>query len=234
MTDWLKRVPIAHRGLHDEAAGLTENALSAFAAAMEAGYAIECDLRLSRDGEVVIFHDATLERLTSLSGAVQSYSAKQLGQMTLRGGADRIPSLGALLGLAQSRVPLLLELKRCDAPPGVLETRVADLLADYTGPAAVQSFDPDILTWFRAHAPGIPRGLLARAEQDLLTPAIVAAQFIAYDVAALPAFGPAFARRIGLPVIAWTVRDEHTRSIAAQHADNIIFEGIRPKIPGGA
>jgi glycerophosphoryl diester phosphodiesterase len=234
MTDWLRHVPIAHRGLHDEGAGLIENSLSAFAAAVAGNYAIECDLRLSRDGEAVIFHDETLERLTTQSGAVESYRAKQLEQMSLRGSTDRIPSLSALLSLVGTRVPLLLELKRCEAPSGVLETRVTDLLADYTGPAAVQSFDPDILTWFRAHAPAIPRGLLARAEQDLLTPAIVAAQFIAYDVAALPAFGPAFARRIGLPVIAWTVRDEHTRSIAAQHADNIIFEGIRPKIPGGA
>jgi len=229
---WLRRLPIAHRGLHDEAAGIIENSLSAFAAARDSGYAVELDLRLSRDGEAIVFHDETLDRLTAQTGSVESYSAKQLGAMGLRGSTDQIPSLSAVLRLVARQVPLLLELKRCAAAPGTLETRVADLLAGYMGPVAIQSFDPAIVTWFQTHTPTIPRGLLASAERDLLTPAMVAAQFIAYDVRALPALGPAFARGIGRPVIAWTVRDPQTWSIAAQHADNIIFEGIHPEIPG--
>ena len=234
MTDWLRHVPIAHRGLHDHAAGIIENSLSAFAAAMAASYAIELDLRLSRDGEAIIFHDATLERLTPQTGAVETHSAEFLGRLSLNGSADRIPTLPDLLAKVQGRVPLLLELKRSDTPVGRLETRVADLLAAYTGSVAVQSFDPAVVAWFRAHAPAIRRGLLAQCERDLLTPAVVVAQFIAYDVTALPAFGPAFLRRIGLPVMAWTVKDKHTWSIAAVHADNIIFEGIRPESTGGA
>lgn len=230
MKDWLTRIPIAHRGLHDNAAGIIENSLSAFSAAMAAGYAIELDLRLSRDGEAMVFHDPALERLTEEKGAVASHAAKRLTALTLKGGTDRIPALPAVLDLVQGRVPLLLELKAEEGPIGALETRVADLLASYAGDVAIQSFNPEVIAWFRAHARPILRGLLARNLRDLLTPPIFASQFIAYDVTALPAPGLSLARRMGLPVIAWTVKDERTWSIGAAHADNIIFEGIRPRI----
>src|SRR6476661_8943253 len=62
---WLTARPIAHRGLHDTRRGVIENTASAFAAAIDSDYAIECDLQLSRDGEAVVFHDEGLERLTT-------------------------------------------------------------------------------------------------------------------------------------------------------------------------
>ena len=61
---WLTARPIAHRGLHSHSRGIVENSISATKAAAEAGYAIECDVRPTLDGEVVVFHDYTLERLT--------------------------------------------------------------------------------------------------------------------------------------------------------------------------
>src|SRR5687767_3344145 len=72
---WLTAKPIAHRGLHDAARGVIENCASAFTAAIEAGYAIECDLQLSGDGEAVVFHDETLDRLMVGKGLVASHSA---------------------------------------------------------------------------------------------------------------------------------------------------------------
>jgi glycerophosphoryl diester phosphodiesterase len=231
MSDWLRRLPIAHRGLHDAALGVIENSLSSFSAALAAGYAIELDLRLSRDGEAMVYHDATLERLTEGEGPLALHSAAQLAALTLTGSPDRIPALPEVLDLVQGRVPLLLEIKAGEAIAGILESRVAALLTSYRGAVAIQSFDPAVITWFAAHAPAFGRGLLARRTRDLLTRAIFASQFIAYDVTALPALGPMVARRMGLPVIAWTVKDEQSWSIAAAHADNIIFEGIRPPSP---
>src|SRR4051794_2404055 len=61
--DWLTARPIAHRGLHDKAKGVIENTVSAALAAVDAGYAIECDVQLTGDGEAVVFHDFTLDRL---------------------------------------------------------------------------------------------------------------------------------------------------------------------------
>ena len=55
--------PIAHRGLHDAAAGIIENTGPAFEAAIRHGYGIECDLRPLADGTPIVFHDETLTRL---------------------------------------------------------------------------------------------------------------------------------------------------------------------------
>ena len=62
--DWLTAQPVAHRGLHDAAAGVIENTASAFRAAIEGGFAIETDLQLSADGEAMVHHDFALGRLT--------------------------------------------------------------------------------------------------------------------------------------------------------------------------
>lgn len=64
MTDlsWLTARPVAHRGFHDMNKTRWENTLSAFAAAAERGYAIECDVHLSSDRVPVIIHDGDLKR----------------------------------------------------------------------------------------------------------------------------------------------------------------------------
>ena len=53
----------AHRGLHNEAEGIPENSMGAFARAVAEGYGIELDVHLSRDGEAVVFHDDNLRRM---------------------------------------------------------------------------------------------------------------------------------------------------------------------------
>ena len=73
---WLTERPIAHRGLHDQAAGIVENSLSAARAAIEAGFAIECDVQLSADGEAMVFHDFTLERLTGATGRLDEIAQR--------------------------------------------------------------------------------------------------------------------------------------------------------------
>ena len=61
---WLTARPIAHRGLHDASAGVIENTATAFIAARDAGYGIECDVQVSADGEAMVHHDDALGRLT--------------------------------------------------------------------------------------------------------------------------------------------------------------------------
>jgi glycerophosphoryl diester phosphodiesterase len=246
---WLRRTPIAHRGLHDIAQGIVENSLSAFRAAIAAGYAIELDLQPSSDGEAVVFHDETLDRLTEASGKVSERGARELAQFKLDGTGDTIPVLAQVLDLVAGRVPLLIEIKDWTRRVGGLEARVAELLRHYNGPAAVQSFNPLSMRWFRDYAPVIPRGLLStdyrtpvprlsgRARfmlRHLLTAPVIRPHFIAYDVRALPALAPRIARALGLPLIAWTVASEQEWRIGARYADNIIFEGFRAPLLQGA
>ena len=75
---WLTERPIAHRGLHDAASGVIENTLQAAEAAIVGGFAIECDIQISADGEVFVFHDDTLDRLTDAKGALIEMSAEAI------------------------------------------------------------------------------------------------------------------------------------------------------------
>ena len=103
--------PLAHRGYHNAALRHPENAVSAFQAAIDAGYGIELDVQLCRDGQAVVFHDDTLDRMTARSGAVREYTAAELGLIRLRDSDDFIPTLAQVLQLVDGKVPLLIEIK---------------------------------------------------------------------------------------------------------------------------
>jgi glycerophosphoryl diester phosphodiesterase len=241
---WLKR-PIAHRGLHDEAKGIVENSASAVRAAMGAGYAVEVDLQCAAGHMPVVFHDATLDRLTAETGLVAARDAEALSNIALRNSPDKILSLPGLLALVNGHVPLVLEVKSTWTRDGKFEANIANLLAPYPGPVAVMSFDPYSVAAFREIAPHLPRGLVADrfddkqhwshlsfwrrlAMRNLLTSAIARPNFIAYDIGALPAIAPLAAKVVfGLPLITWTVRTKEERERALRYADAMIFEGIR-------
>lgn len=240
---WLKR-PIAHRGLHDRSTGITENSISAVRAAMGAGLAVEVDLQCAADRMPIVFHDATLDRLTAETGDVAARSVEALAQIPLRDSADCILSLPALLSLVNGHVPLILEVKSTWTREGTFENNIAKLLESYSGPVAVMSFDPHCIAAFRQAAPNLPRGLIADrfddpdhwsqlsfwrrfAMRNLLTAAIARPNFIAYDIDALPAVAPLAARFLfGLPLLTWTVKTEEQRDRALRYADAMIFEGF--------
>ncbi|MGV1014884.1 MAG: glycerophosphodiester phosphodiesterase family protein [Methyloceanibacter sp.] len=242
---WLRR-PFAHRGLHDAAKGIVENSVSAVKAAMGKGYAIEVDLRAAAGHMPVVFHDATLDRLTDETGPVAAREAAELCAIPLRGSSDTILSFTDLLALVEGRVPLLLEIKSTWAQDGKFEANIASALKSYPGPVGVMSFDPYSVAAFREAAPALPRGLVAGQFDEahdwpeltprqrfgmrhLLTSAFARPNFIAYDIGALPAIAPIAARFLfGLPLLAWTVRSKEQRERASRYADAMIFEGITP------
>ena len=240
---WLRR-PFAHRGLHDAARGIVENSLSAVKGAMGKGYAIEVDLQCAAGDMPVVFHDATLDRLTNEAGPVATREADALCSIPLRGSTDSILSLPDLLAVVDGHVPLLLEVKSTWRRDGAFEANIAKLLASYKGPIGVMSFDPYSVKAFRYAAPALPRGLVSErfegkrwpsltaqqrfAMRHLLTSVFAWPNFIAYDVRALPAVAPLAARLAGLPLLAWTVRTPEERERALRYADAMIFEGIRP------
>ncbi len=245
MGPWLAQ-PIAHRGLHNDHVGVLENTLSAFQRAMEKGYGVETDLQESADGVPMVFHDATLDRLTEGMGRVSAFSATELKRIRYRTSADDVWSLDNLLDFVAGRAPLLLEIKRESADGAErFAARIANSLKSYVGPAAVMSFEPGIVAAFRAFSPQTPRGLVAMRfkrnewpylsalerfrRTHLLSYNVVRPDFIAYNWLDLPAAGPTFARNIlKLPMFVWTVSDPDVLNRTVQDADNIIFEGFNP------
>lgn len=237
---WLRRDPVAHRGLHD--ASRPENSLAAFEAAAEAGYPIELDVHLTADGGVVVFHDDTLQRMTGRHGNVRERSLAELTALRLRGTDELVPSLAGVLERVAGRVPVLVELKtHPDGATGRLERAVCDVLSRFPGEHAVQSFDPWSMLWMRRHAPHLPRGMLSgnmRSEglplhqvivlESLALAPVVLPDFIGYELAALPHRATSLWRRLGRPLLAWTIRDEAALRRARGLVDNVIFENVRP------
>lgn len=246
---WLTARPVAHRGLHDAARGVLENTLPAALAAAERGFGVEVDLQLSRDSQVVVFHDDTLERLTTGTGPVAARTAAELADIPFRVGTARIPTLQQLLDAIAGRVPLVLELKsQWVRDPGTrLVAGVVAALKDYDGPVAAMSFDPDIVEGLRRAMPGLTRGIVADRATDphdygrlttmerfalrhLLHAPRSRPDFVAYDVHALPMPGPSLMRRMfGKPLLTWTVRTPDELRHARTFADQIIFEGFVPE-----
>ncbi len=242
-SNWLTRVPVAHRGLHGQGQYAPENSLRAFANAIRRGFAIELDVHASLDGEAIVFHDDTLMRMTGQDGLLAQFLTRDLVAMTLKGSDQHIPTLAQVLDLVRGQVGLLIELKTERATDDRLERRVSELLRPYRGPVAVQSFNPATIRWFARYHGDLPRGQLAydevrakskaplrlrrrRASMDSLLRD--RADFIGYHVKAMPNLALMKWRRRGVPVLAWTIRNRTDLSRARHHADNIIFEGIEP------
>ncbi|ATQ67175.1 MULTISPECIES: glycerophosphodiester phosphodiesterase family protein [Methylosinus] len=252
---WLVERPIAHRGLHDAAQGIIENSLSATRAAVCAGYAIECDVQATADAEVVVFHDETLERLTDGVGRLDALGLADLQRLTLRGAREQIPTLRELLAAIGGAVPLVIEIKSRFDGSLALARSVAEIVADYRGLVAIESFDPDPIAELRTSGAGfglfgVALGMVAEASYDGADWSFLSAaqrrelaqfahaartrpDFLSWSVADLPHEIPRLCRASGLPVTVWTVRSAAQAKAALAFADQIVFEGFSPA-SGGA
>jgi len=232
---FLRSHDIAHRGLWGH--GLPENSLAAASAAIRQGFGIECDVRLSRDGTVIVFHDSDTQRMTGRAGRIAQLATHEIVARRFLGSDEQIPTLAQLLALIAGRVPLLIELKTdtlAQAAPLCLAVRRA--LEGYRGPVAVMGFNPQVAHWFATHAPRIVRGLVmtehretrGQAWRDAILRRLAVRRarpdFLAYDVRFLPSALPAALRLRGLPVLSWTVRSPQDRATVAAYADRPIFE----------
>lgn len=251
LDDAFRRVPLAHRTLHDVTDARPENSRAGLRAAIAAGYGVEIDLQPSRDGRPMVFHDYDLGRLTSATGPVRHRDAAELGRIPLAGGDEGIPDLPEILRLVAGRVPLLVELKdqhgRMGDTDGTLETATARALDGYAGPVAVMSFNPSMVAHMARLAPEVPRGLVTCAfgndDWPRLPPETLAhlreirdyatsqAQFVSHRFHDLDSPRIAELRGDGAMILSWTICSPMDETAARKVADNITFEGYLPPIP---
>jgi len=233
---WLFDQPYAHRGLW-LADGPPENSMAAFEAAARAQLGVELDVRASSDAQPVVIHDARLERTADSAGLVAAYAARELTSTPLKGGGA-IPHLAEVLG-AFPETPLLVEMKVNPGEEGPLEASTAALLKRHAGPVAVMSFNPRALAHFASAAGKVARGQLTSgftADPGPLPTPLPASDsagcetsrpdFLSCNVDALVAYGASAAKRLGLPLIAWTVRTPMQLALARQLARTWIFEAL--------
>ena len=237
-----KGTKFAHRGLHNNERA--ENSMSAFRAAVDAGFGIELDVRLSKDGELVVFHDDTLERVVGKEGKVIDFTADELSKMSLSGTSDGVPRFSEVLSLVDGRVPLLVEIKE-DMGVSAVSTKCAEMLSEYGGAFLVESFNPLSLRNSKKILQNIPHGILSHRYyafdkyrkplyfllQILLFNCLCRPAFVAYDHRHCKCTSLRVLRNcFGVTTFAWTIRSEDEEREAYKHGfDGVIFENYVPK-----
>ncbi|MFK7903246.1 MAG: glycerophosphodiester phosphodiesterase family protein [Nitratireductor sp.] len=233
--NWLRDIPITHRGLHDASAGKIENSVSAIKASIENGFSIEVDLQLSKDRIPIVFHDFTLDRLTSESGSLRKLNAEEICQIELTNSQDKIANLSDVLKIVDGKVGLVLELKGVEGDDEGYVQSVIDHLKDYGGNVVLMSFDhwliKDALEINERPAIGyVSEGDDAHYDKHQAFINEHAVDFISYNVKDLPcAFTTEF-KKSDKPIICWTVSSEELMRHAYIYADQITFEQFNPNL----
>lgn len=234
----------AHRGLFG--GEIPENSLAAFEAACRAGYGIELDVALSKDGVPTVFHDATLARMCGAEGKVSDYTSEELSKMPLGGHPEHtIPTLREVLDLVNGRVPLIVEFKvdPSEKPDALCEAAMS-LLDKYAGEFCVESFNSFAVRWFRRHRPLLVRGQLSDVfhknkkikfgigqfvVETLCFNFLCRPDFIAFNFKYPHHLPLALTRLFYRPAtVAWTPRSDEEVTDALAHFDAVIFESATP------
>lgn len=231
----------AHRGLHDNKSDAPENSLLAIRRAVEAGYGIELDVQLSKDGIPIVFHDFTLKRICKTNLKVSELSLCELKSLHLFSSEETIPTLEEVLAVVDGRVPLIIEYKleglRCDV------CRISDeLLSHYHGAYCIESFHPLAVYWYRKNRPQVVRGQLSSnfLREGEFSPALFLVRHLLFNFLTRPTFVAyncidkrSLSRTICRSLyknlsVAWTIHSEKELADNSSNFDWFIFEGFCP------
>ena len=233
--NFLRSSLIAHRGLHNK--DIPENSISAFKEAIKNNYIIELDIHLLKDGNIVVFHDDNLKRMTSIDKKIKDTTYEEIKNLKLNNTNNYIPLLSDVLKIVDGRVPLLIELKY-DNKVGKLEDKLISIMKDYKGLYAYQSFSPLSLIYLKKHIINIPRGLLVTNYKNskiniikklflknMLLNFIVKPDFISVNYKYLNSKKIKKLRNNKL-ILTWTIKNNNDLNRVKDLCDNYIFENI--------
>ena len=237
---WLIETPIAHRGIDNK--NSPENSMKAFQNAIDKGYGIELDVQFSKDKELVVFHDNKLSRLTGDKRRVKDVNYAELKNLKLKGTNETIPTLKEVTHLINGQVPLLIEIKDGKEVDKLAE-KTYNIMKNYKGNYAIQSFNPFIIQWFKDNASEVIRGQLSGtlakgandlqvykkfAPSNLLLNFKSKPNFISYELKGIDNLSVRILKSRNYPIISWTIKNEDDMKKAYNSTDNIIFDNILP------
>lgn len=232
----------AHRGLHGQ--GVPENSMEAFRRAKEAGYGIELDVHLLKDGNLAVIHDSLLKRTTGADGRIEDLTTEQLKDYRLEGTAETIPLFQDVLDLYDGVAPLIVELKEYRNCAQLCEA-ACKMLDSYHGDYCMESFDPRCVRWLRINRPDIVRGQLTenyfRSNNKLLPwylkfilqhqmlNFLTLPDFVAYKYVDRKTISNTICRKLwGIQGVTWTVKSQADYDTAVKEGWIPIFEGFEP------
>lgn len=226
---------IAHRGLHDIEKGIPENSIEAFKQALEKGYMIELDVHITKDRQVIVFHDDNLLRMCGIDRKIKYMTYEEIKQYKLQNTESYIQTIEEVLKLINGEVPILIELKY-DNKVGILEKELIKILDKYDGKYAIQSFNPFSVLWFKLHRRNIIRGQLVSKYTNtkmnmvkkfflshMLLNFLTKPHFISYDVHNTEIKEVEKMRRKRI-VLGWTVKTTNDYDKYFKYYDNLICE----------
>jgi glycerophosphoryl diester phosphodiesterase len=240
---WIKEDYIAHRGFHSLDKSIPENTLIAFKKALDYNYSIELDVNVTKDGQVVAFHDINLKRLCNVDVNLYDVTYEEINKFHILNTNEKIPLLSDVLQLVDGKVPLLIELK----PKGknkLLCESFMKTMANYSGKYAIHSFSPWIVRWFRKHHPEVIRGQITEYFKDdhkmgsfskylmktMFFNRFTKPDFINYGIKDLPNKYVTKLHDNGMCVISYCARNNLEFKMVKKYYDNAVFEYFRPEI----
>ena len=233
----------AHRGLHGE--GTPENSMAAFRKALDAGYGIELDIHLMKDGQLAVIHDASFKRTAGADVQIEDLTAEDLAAYPLEGTKETVPLFSDVLALYAGKAPIIVELKAERNNHAALCKAACDLLDGYKGVYCLESFDPRCIRWLRNNRPEQIRGQLAenyfRSSKSKLPwylklilsnhmmNFLTRPDFVAYRFSDRKDLSTRLCRNVwGLQGVTWTVKTPEDHKQAEKEGWISIFEGFRP------
>lgn len=223
---------IAHRGLH-KGKETPENSMLAFQKAVEKNYGIELDITISKDNQIVVFHDDTLNRLCNVNGNIEDFNYTFLKKLKLYETQEHIPLFSEVLGLTKNKVPLIIEIKK-HKNIGILETKLCELLNNHVGEYYICSFEKDILFWFRKNKPILKRGLIFEANLKrfqkynktlfLYKYFKTKPDFISLDYKLIDSSIYKFCVKNNLLIFSWTINSKEKYKKIRKKVNGVIFE----------
>lgn len=231
---WMAKAPISHRGLH-QGTDIPENSLLAFKKAKEKQYSIELDVQITKDNQIIVFHDEDLHRLCSIQKKVIDENYEDLKEYKLYDTNETIPLLSDVLKLIDGKVALIIEIKNF-GKVGLFEELLSKELDNYSGQFAICSFNVEVVNWFKSYKSDFRRGLIFGDVREygirfyktvfLYRILISKPDFISLDYNLLDTFIPKICRFFNKPLVSWTINSKEKLEKAKRKVDNIIFENI--------
>ena len=233
------KIYIAHRGLHDKF--VPENSLKAFGLALEKNLAIEFDLQMTRDKQIVVFHDSNLKRMCGIAKNINSCSYEEIKRLKLKDTNETIPLLSDVLKLVGGSVLLDIEIKNTKHIFRVVDV-VSNILNNYHGSYTIKSFNPLISYVYKKKNPNISCGVLVgdlkktkvpRFFQNILLNInylfLYKPDFIAYNVDLINDFIIVKLKKNNIPLHLYTIDTLAKLNKAQSISDILIIDNIKEK-----
>lgn len=238
-----EKVMIAHRGFYDNNSDAPENSLPAFRKAVEAGFGIEMDVQLTKDGKLVVFHDETLKRMCGADRVLTDLTYEELMEYRLAHSDERVPLFRDVFEIFRNKIPAVIEIK----PHGDYIRTIEELmkyLDGYDGAYCVESFHPAAVHWFRRHRPDILRGQISTVYSkatkqpwivkfvatNLMCNFYARPDFISYNFKYKDQFSYRLLRKLyRVENVAWTIQSKEDMRKAEGTFGIFIFDSFDPR-----